>query len=84
MANRDDPALHQSCVICTSNFCNLYYPPCAKTGVKLEVLKNRRANVKIDAELLRGNKYEFDVIRNYLLSKKQTSKDVFDYVLKLA
>jgi hypothetical protein len=32
---------------------------------------------------LRGNKFEFDVIKNYLLSKKQTSKDVFDYVIKL-
>lgn len=49
MANRDDPDLHQYCVICTTNFCNLYFPPCSKTGVKLDLLKNKRGAVKIDA-----------------------------------
>jgi len=49
MANRDDPDLHQYCVICTTNFCNLYFPPCSRSGVKLELLKNKKSGVKIDA-----------------------------------
>lgn len=57
MANRDDPSLHQYCVLCTTNFCNLYFPPCARSGVKLDLIKNKRSAVKIDAELLRGNKF---------------------------
>jgi hypothetical protein len=35
MANRDDVSFHQYCVLCTTNYCNLYYPPCSRSGVKL-------------------------------------------------
>ena len=31
---RDDPSLNQCCAICTTYYCNLYYPPC-KVGIKL-------------------------------------------------
>ena len=51
-------------------------------GVKLRLLNGRREECKIDADLLRSNNVEFDAIRNYLVSKKMTSKDVFDQVLK--
>lgn len=48
MANRDDLSFNQSCAICTTNFCNFYLPPCSKTGVKLDFIKNKREGVKID------------------------------------
>ena len=57
-------------------------PPCARSGAKLELLSKKRAGVKIDAELLRGNKFEFEGIKNHLVSKKHNSKDVFDFMLK--
>lgn len=82
MADRDDRSLNQSCVLCTQHFCNLYYPPCSKTGIKLKKLSALRNEAKIDKELLRANTFEFESIRNYLMSKKLTSKEVFDYVFK--
>lgn len=82
IAQRDDPSLHQNCLLCTSYFCNLYYPPCAKSGIKLKLLNNRRGDCKIDADLLRANQFEFEALRNYLISKKLTSKEVFDDVVK--
>jgi hypothetical protein len=33
---------------------------------------------------MRGNTFEFEAIRNYLMSKKINSKDLFDYVLEQA
>ena len=41
IAQRDDPALLQNCTICTTYYCNLYYPPC-KVGAKLTKLEDRR------------------------------------------
>lgn len=41
IAQRDDPALDQCCAICTTYFCNLYFPPC-KAGSKLLKLTDRR------------------------------------------
>lgn len=82
LPQRDDSSLNQHCALCSTTFCNLYYPPCIQSGAKLTLLKNRRNSVKIDAELLRGNKVEFENIKNYLLSRKQTSKDVFDFMVK--
>ena len=58
MADREDKNMHQYCVLCTQYCCNLYYPPCG-VGVKLSLLKNRRNECKIDADLMRGNKFEF-------------------------
>ncbi len=57
MANRDDRSLHQNCILCTQNFCNLYFPPCSRSGVKLQLLETRKGESKIDAELLRANKF---------------------------
>ena len=74
VAQRDDPSLHQNCILCTNYFCNLYYPPCAKTGVKLKLLNSKRGDCKIDSDLLRSNQYEFEALRNFLVSKKKTSK----------
>lgn len=48
MADRDDRSLHQNCVLCTQYFCNLYYPPCSKTGIKLKKLSTFRNEAKID------------------------------------
>jgi|JI7StandDraft_1071085.scaffolds.fasta_scaffold213430_1 hypothetical protein len=48
MADRGDRKLHQYCVLCTQNFCNLYFPPCARSGVKLQLLESRRGESKID------------------------------------
>ena len=42
IAIRDSPALHQSCLLCTQYFCNLYFPPCSKTGVKLKLVNSRK------------------------------------------
>ncbi len=53
---RNDPALRQCCVICTTYYCNLYYPPC-KTGHKLIELDQRKESCKIDPDVLRGNKF---------------------------
>lgn len=36
-------------------FCNLYYPPCSSSGVKLAIVKDKRSIVKIDKEILRSN-----------------------------
>lgn len=83
IAQRDDPALRQCCAICTTYFCNLYYPPC-KPGTKLQLLQDRRESCKIDPALLRGNDTEFEIIRNYLLGKKMNSKDVFDHMVEVA
>ena len=74
--------LHQNCLLCTSYFCNLYYPPCAKSGIKLKLFSKRRGDCKIDAELLRTNQFLFEALRNYLISKKLTSKKVFDDMVK--
>lgn len=82
MAQRDEPGIKQCCVLCTTYFCNLYYPPCAKIGTKLQLVSARRESCQIDVELLRGNSFEFDCLRRYLQDKKCTSKDVFDYMLK--
>lgn len=49
IADRADTSLHQYCVLCNQNFCNLYYPPCSKSGLKLQLLESRRGNLKIDA-----------------------------------
>lgn len=38
MADRADKNLHQFCVLCTQNFCNLYYPPCSRSGIKLQLV----------------------------------------------
>lgn len=57
MADRADRAQHQYCVLCTQNFCNLYFPPCARSGIKLQLLESRKGESKIDAELLRANKF---------------------------
>ena len=81
IAQRDDADLKQSCPLCTNYFCNLYYPPC-KPGVHLQLLKNRKDSVKIDSDLLRGNRHEFDVIRAFLVNKKMNSKEVFDFMMK--
>lgn len=56
IAQRDDPPLQQCCSLCTTYYCNLYFPPC-KLGAKLTKLKECREKCKIDAELLRGNKF---------------------------
>lgn len=82
IAQRDDPDLNQCCAICTTYYCNLYYPPC-KVGTKLVRLEDRREGCKIDAELLRGNKFEFEIIRNHLLEKKLNSKNLFDHMLEV-
>ena len=81
IAQRDDPDLHQCCAICTTYYCNLYFPPC-KPGTKLHLLADKRAACKIDAQLMRGNNFEFEAIRNYLVKKKQNSMHVFDYVMR--
>lgn len=59
IADRNDPSLHQSCVLCTQYFCNLYYPPCVKNGVKLQLVQNRKGESNINKEVLRGNQFEF-------------------------
>lgn len=56
MAQRSDSSLHQNCILCTNYFCNLYFPPCSKTGIKLKLVSNRRDECKIDADLLRSNR----------------------------
>jgi hypothetical protein len=38
MADRSDRKLHQSCILCTQNFCNLYFPPCSRSGIKLQLI----------------------------------------------
>lgn len=81
IAQRNDPALFQCCTLCTTYYCNIYYPPC-KAGAKLNKLTDCRDKCKIDTELLRGNKFEFEALRNYLLTKKINSKDVFDRVMR--
>lgn len=42
IADRNDNSLHQSCLLCTQFYCNLYYPPCNKTGIKLKLIKDRK------------------------------------------
>ena len=42
IADRDDKSLHQNCVLCTNFYCNIYYPPCKKSGIKLKLIRNRR------------------------------------------
>lgn len=49
IARRDDPTLNQSCLLCTNYFCNMYYPPCTSTGVKLNTIASRKNDVRIDA-----------------------------------
>lgn len=81
MPDRADKSLHQFCVICNQYYCNLYYPPCAFSGVKLSLISNHRSEVRIDREVVRANNFEFESIRNFLISKKLDSKSVFDFVL---
>ena len=57
IASRDDPDLHQTCILCTQSFCNLYYPPCTTRGVHLRLITDRRDSCKIDSDLLRGNRF---------------------------
>lgn len=38
MADRANRDLHQYCVLCSQNFCNIYFPPCSKAGVKLQLI----------------------------------------------
>ena len=47
MAQRNDPALHQSCVLCEQFFCNLYYPPCSSVGVKLGTVDTYGIKAKV-------------------------------------
>ena len=82
MAQRDDPDLHQSCALCTTYYCNLYFPPCKPGGTKLHLISDKRGASKIDAQVMRGNIFEFEAIRNYLNTKKQNSIHVFDYVMR--
>jgi E3 ubiquitin-protein ligase CHFR len=82
MAQRDDPALFQCCTLCTTYYCNIYYPPC-KAGAKLTKLVDCKEKCKIDAVLLRGNTFEFEALRNYLLLKKMNSRDIFDHMMEL-
>lgn len=42
IADRSDNSLNQSCMLCTQFYCNLYYPPCKKTGIKLKKIKDRK------------------------------------------
>ena len=44
-------------------------------------LADCRDRCKIDTELMRGNKFEFESLRNYLLLKKINSRDVFDRMM---
>ena len=36
--------------------------------------------MRIDAEMLRGNRVEFEILRDYLKSKKIGSREVFEHV----
>ena len=56
IAQRNDPALYQCCTLCTTYYCNIYFPPC-KAGSKLNRLIDCKDKSKIDADLLRGNKF---------------------------
>ena len=56
VAQRNDPSLFQCCTICTTYYCNIYYPPC-KAGAKLNKLVDCKDKCKIDADLMRGNKF---------------------------
>ena len=81
IAQRNDPTLFQCCTLCTTYYCNIYFPPC-KSGAKLNKLTDCRDKCKIDVDLMRGNKFEFEAIRNYLLTKKLNSKDLFDHMIE--
>ena len=48
----------------------------------MHLLKDQRNNCKLDTEVMRGNRTEFEILRNYLVSKKMTSKEMFDEVMK--
>ena len=49
MAQRNDPNLHQSCILCTNNFCNIYYPPCSTSGIHLNLIKDKKNETRIDS-----------------------------------
>jgi hypothetical protein len=81
IAQRPDPALAQSCLLCDQFFCNLYNPPCATMGVKLARVVNHESEVRIDDNTFRGNNTEFHIFKNYMMEKKVSSKDIFLSIL---
>lgn len=82
MALRGDPTLGQSCVLCEQHFCNLYNPPCMAFGVKLSRVSTREPELRLDENTLRSNAYEFNILKDYMKSKKITSKDIFQTILR--
>jgi len=80
----DRKATHkQQCVICTQDFCNLYFK-CGGSarGNRLEELKNHNVLPVIPDDFYRGNKYEVQVVRDHLFKKKMNAKELFQYLLK--
>jgi E3 ubiquitin-protein ligase CHFR len=72
----------QQCVICKRNYCNLYFTCTAKTLNRLQLLKNHNPPALISDQVFKGNKYEAQLLRDYLFKKKLTGRDVFNNVLK--
>lgn len=82
MAQRTDPALGQSCLLCDQRFCNIYKPPCSTFGVKLAHVVDRETEVRVDDNTFRGNSYEFNILKNYMQEKKINSRNIFQTMLR--
>ena len=79
----DNNELKQKCSICETFICNLYLPPCTSNNNqnKLNVLKNMKVPNSINNYIFRGNKYEVEILNEFLKERKLTTQQVFNEML---
>jgi len=72
----------QECVICKSNYCNLYFNNCSAGQGWLNELRNYKVPIAFGNSFFNYNMVESKILQNYLVLKNMSQKQLFQHILK--